>query len=223
MAKVRRIVGIAVLVVGVILIALAFTVLNHFSETIPASSSQSSPTLAIVPQVVGSGTLTIGWSGATSDSTINVYPCSDSTCASFSSTTAVASGTGSSGSLSFSATGYSGYGVVSTSTAPVTVNVSVVGISIAALIGIILAVIGLVLAVLPSKARASAPAGDVAAEEEAGPVDDTYEAAAAAPGPVEGVAGSATNRPMVKCAHCGTMNEPWITNCRWCKRTLTST
>lgn len=44
----------------------------------------------------------------------------------------------------------------------------------------------------------------------------------------ETVASSATptggsRRPNIKCPNCGTMNEPWITNCRWCKRTLTST
>ena len=34
-------------------------------------------------------------------------------------------------------------------------------------------------------------------------------------------AGSA--RAPLKCANCGTMNEPWLTNCRWCKRPLAST
>ena len=31
------------------------------------------------------------------------------------------------------------------------------------------------------------------------------------------------NRPPIKCASCGTMNEPWLHNCRWCKRPLEST
>lgn len=42
-------------------------------------------------------------------------------------------------------------------------------------------------------------------------------APAAAPAPAAG------ERPWTKCGKCGTMNEPWLHNCRFCKRPLEST
>lgn len=40
--------------------------------------------------------------------------------------------------------------------------------------------------------------------------------------PARGPAAGST-RPPIKCGNCGTMNEPWLTNCRWCKRPLAFT
>ncbi|MGI0132581.1 MAG: YncE family protein [Thermoplasmata archaeon] len=52
------------------------------------------------------------------------------------------------------------------------------------------------------------------------PPSSTPKVSSAAParGPVAGSA-----RAPIKCSSCGTMNEPWLTNCRWCKRSLGST
>jgi hypothetical protein len=66
----------------------------------------------------------------------------------------------------------------------------------------------------------------VVAPESSGPVffkpsgpEELYGANAPAPAapPAQG------EHPWIKCAHCGTMNEPWLHNCRYCKRGLTST
>jgi hypothetical protein len=57
---------------------------------------------------------------------------------------------------------------------------------------------------------------------------------AAAPAPSRGSSASvssdvsaaqanARGRPNLTCAHCGALNEPWITNCRRCKRPLSKT
>jgi hypothetical protein len=60
-------------------------------------------------------------------------------------------------------------------------------------------------------AESSAPP---AAEEDAGTIQPPV-SPAAQPG--------AGPRPNIQCSHCGAWNEPWITNCRKCQRTLTST
>jgi len=43
----------------------------------------------------------------------------------------------------------------------------------------------------------------------------------AAPTPAD--APQAMPGQMIKCASCGTLNEMWLHNCRWCKRPLTTT
>lgn len=45
--------------------------------------------------------------------------------------------------------------------------------------------------------------------------------AAAATGPSGPTPGS--NRPPITCSHCGTLNEPWLVNCRKCRRPLSRT
>jgi hypothetical protein len=69
----------------------------------------------------------------------------------------------------------------------------------------------------PAKASAPEPAGPVffkpSEPEQLYGANDPSPAAAKAPG----------QRPYIKCASCGTMNEPWLHNCRWCKRPLEST
>lgn len=44
-----------------------------------------------------------------------------------------------------------------------------------------------------------------------------------APPPTAASTPSKGPRPLVKCSHCGTMNESWILNCRQCRRPMSTT
>lgn len=67
---------------------------------------------------------------------------------------------------------------------------------------------------------AAVPTVSYRAEAPAPPRYATSDAPTPAGSPM---AGYAKTRQNVKCARCGTMNEPWITNCRNCKRPLSTT
>lgn len=212
--------GIVVLVLGAALAAYGFTFLNSQAETVPAYPSYAEFS---VPSI-GSASVTISWSGAPSGTTVDVYRCSTG-CASSEGFTA--SGSGSSGSVSFTAAQgqtYEIYAQGASSGVPATVKVT--AISILDLIGIVLIVLGAVLVLLGAvmKARAPRPA---AAEEsmpvaaDAGADADTM---VMAPPPAQPTAAPvAGQRPPITCSYCGTVNEPWLTNCRKCKRPLTTT
>jgi hypothetical protein len=233
MASLRRIIGIVVLVLGLIVIALAFAVLNSSSNTVPAQSTGS--VAEITPTILGGGSMAISWSGAASGAAVTMYSCPDSnSCAnapySTDQLTVVGSGSGASGSFSASVTGGRTYILTETGDSNgVAVTAKTTGISVVGIVGIVIAILGAILAILPSRARAAAPE---AAEPE--PTHDTPDTAdrsnpqgeyvmAAAPAPPAVDAAGPGNRPVLKCASCGTLNEPWLTNCRWCKRTLTTT
>ena len=74
-------------------------------------------------------------------------------------------------------------------------------------------------------ATVSTPRERSEAPESSGPVffqpegEESYGSNAPTPTP----APAAGARPPIKCSYCGTMNEPWITNCRNCRRPLSST
>jgi uncharacterized membrane protein len=241
--------GIAVLVVGVLLLALGyFLVSAQQSVTIPIGSA-----LQLTPTGIGSGSLSVSWSGAPAATKLYLTSAQPA-CPNPSGV--LGNGSGASGSFSASLSSGSSYWLFICGTAqsvPVTYSVS--GISYLMLIGIVLAILGAVIAALGVRARPKVVPmmEEPMAEAEPGelppyvvPPPITPEMAPSAPTPtVIGVraqppeptrfmpaseptantmaprAGGA--RANVTCSFCGTVNEPWITNCRKCKRPLSST
>ena len=243
--------GIVLLLIGVVLAVLPF--LQMTSTVIPEAGIDNTGYNSITPNFVGSGTITVSWSGATSSTHIVVYPCSGG--CSFSATPIV-NVSGDSGSFSFTAQGGSSYAMTEYgSSQPVSATVSTSGLTFLGVAGIALLVVGLILVVLGVRARArvapeempeSAPvegpaemAPPVPAPEVSGPAvvaapvaeeppeHQLYVPAEPQPAPgrvqSSSVKGSGSNKPARKCPNCGTINEPWITNCRKCKRPLATT
>lgn len=221
--------GIVLLLIGVVLAVLPL--LQTSAIDIPAYPSDNT----ITPNMIGPGSITITWSGAPSSTHVVVFPCSGGTCSG--SATPIANVSGGSGTITFTASSGSSYAVTEfNGGASVSGTVKVGGLVALQLIGIVLLVIGLVLVVLGLRGRARAPAPEsvepAPAPVETGVMGNPTEsasapeavymappstAASASPG---GSPGARANR---QCASCGTMNEPWITNCRKCKRPLAST
>ncbi len=230
-------IGIVLLIIGVVLVALPLLTPTTFN--IPASPSA----LEITPNLVGSGSATISWSGAASTTQITVYSCPGGTCSAAGST--LASVTGASGSVTFSVQAGSTYAVTATGTsAPVAAKMTLSGISPGQLLGVGLLVVGAILALLGYRAQPRAPPAEAApaapvetpfstaSPEISGPVvvASTAEETTYPSGPLGASGGSESptpaasgSRPSRKCGHCGTLNEAWITNCRKCKRPLAST
>ncbi len=253
--------GIAVLVIGGIIAGISFAAYNQ-SEAIPSTATGS--LLVLTPPLLGSGTVTVTWSDASSQFRFSIYQCADSSCSSFSKTSPLANGAGSSGSTSFTGSGGTSYVLVpsgNSNAVPATVDVSG-GLTYLLLVGIIIAAVGAVISFVGFRAKAKPK---VVYEEDAGPKREMFslkakpftgvqEGPAATTsgerpeyrpetdnpsGPVfftpgEGEESYGSNapppsapaagaRPPIKCSTCGTMNEPWITNCRNCRRPLSST
>ncbi|HEV2520394.1 MAG TPA: hypothetical protein VGX00_07250 [Thermoplasmata archaeon] len=253
--------GIAVVILGALLVGVAF-LLASSSLTIPNPSTNQA--LEFSPNFIGSGTVTVSWSGATSQFRFHISQCENSACSSLSQAP-VANGAGASGSVSFGASGGQTFVVLPTGNAnavPVTVALSG-GLTPLLLIGIIVLVLGAVVALLGYRAKAKPK---VEYEDDAAPQREMFRvsatpftgvqqgpaatASSASPqyrpeapensGPVyfqpaEGQESYGSNapatpaapsggaRPPIKCSSCGAMNEPWITNCRNCRRPLSST
>jgi hypothetical protein len=238
MRKGRVIVGIILVVIGLVLAVVPFF------ESASVNVPQDPLAYNFSPNIIGSGTVTISWSGGSAGTSIEVLPCSGGTC--YGQSTPLASGSGSSGTLSFSAQGGSSYALTETnSTSTVTAKVTISGLQPLELIGIAVVVVGAFFAVLglrrPRSTRAAAP--EVAPTEtylapppasetvmtgpqampSAAPSQPVEETVVEAPPAPSSVPPGGSGRPSRKCGHCGTMNEPWITNCRKCKRPLAST
>ncbi|MCI4349434.1 MAG: hypothetical protein L3J93_04370 [Thermoplasmata archaeon] len=258
-------IGVTLIAVGAI-IALLSVVLSSFSVAIPATSGPSAgqvgPLAVTPPGLVGSGSITMSWNGAPSAFRFQIYQCSDATCAQRG-TTPVATGGGSSGTVSFdvnSGTTYVVLAQANTNAVPSTWQLT--GLTFLSLIGIVIAIGGGALAFAgyrmkaPRRATLAAteapeqremfstkPFKDLqvgAASQFVGEHSERVRAGAAQPsGPVyfqpsepEELYGAGDTptaapakgvRPPVKCSYCGEMNEPWITNCRRCRRPMTST
>lgn len=250
MASLRRILGLVVLVLGVLVVALPYAGVNAMAETVPSVSSGS--VAEVSPAIYGGGTLTVSWSGAPSSTEVTLYSCpGDPSCSSITSSSqlqAIASATGSSGSISSSVSGGQTYVLTESGTSgSLSVTATVYGFGLVGVLGAVIAVIGVVLVVLPVRRPAAAPAAEAPAAgepSEAGeesivmaaptPVVDTTpaprplpmpeaEEATMAPMPSPAVPAGGSGRAPIKCSKCGTMNEPWITNCRYCRRPLSST
>jgi hypothetical protein len=255
--------GVAALIVAALLLVLA---LLGTSATVPQAGSY----LEVSPHLIGSGTMTVSWSGATSTTQVGIYNCGSSAC-SFTSPSGcnglpctaaggpVASGTGGSGSLHTQVQSGTNYAVVQSGTAqPLSTSTSLLGLTYVLLIGIIILILGGLLLGLsrgrsaPRPARAPkpravrAPEPEMEPEEaETGYVDEegpsematpaprrTYVAPPPTPEELEEPPEPEPPAPMpsptaqrapIQCAKCGRLNEPWLTNCRYCRRPLTST
>lgn len=223
------IVGIILLVIGLILVVLPF--LQSTSYNIPQYPSSTT----VTPQIVGSGSLTVSWNGASSNTHVVVFPCNGGTCSAQS--TPLVNQSGASGSFSFNVQGGSSYAITEFgSAAPVPATITVGGLSYGQLAGIALLIVGVALALVGARSRSRS----IAPEEPSAPVERPAPEATATPvaasPPVPEViygsdastaappsASSAAGRPSRTCGNCGTVNEPWITNCRKCKRPLAST
>jgi hypothetical protein len=227
MRKGLLVVGIILLIIG--LLAAGLTFQQSSSVTIPQSPSAEVATLGSVT----AGSMTVSWSGGTSASVIDVY--AGSACGSGS---AVASGTGGSGSFTFSVTGGATYALCTTAGPTVSATIQIDGFVPVTFVGIVLAAIGAFLLVVgimakprtraaPSEVAPATPAAgagprraQMPSSPSASPEGDQgyiMQAAPVAPDVAQG------NRPMIKCASCGTLNQPWLHNCRQCQRALTST
>ncbi|MCI4340480.1 MAG: hypothetical protein L3J73_04360 [Thermoplasmata archaeon] len=214
--------GIILLLIG--LVSIAYPMFIGSSVSIVAFPDAVAP----APPLLGSGTFTVHWTGATDGTHVVLYECATSDCSVRGATLADVSGA--SGSLSVTLVSGHSYALYENGTAvSIPATVTIMGITTLILIGIVLLVIGLVVVVLSFRGRgargASAPPSDgSAAEGPVAPERPTDTAAQSAGGRIEAgpqpVAGSRANRV---CASCGTSNEPWITNCRKCKRPLAST
>jgi hypothetical protein len=148
MRKGILIVGIALLVLGLIAIALPFATETQSVALQPGSAGEAySPT-----SLVTSGTLTVSWSGASSTTTVSVYACTSSSCATHTSSSPVASGTGSSGSFSLSVSPGTTYEITQSGTTEFLVSLQTTGIAYAEVVGIALVVVGGVVAFLGYRA-----------------------------------------------------------------------
>jgi len=219
------IVGIVLLLLGVI--AAAVPMALPASTSIPPSPSA----LIESPNLLGSGTLNLHWSGASDQTNVTVYECDSSACANL--VSRLGGATGSSGSISVPVSGGTWYAITETgSSTPVSATLGIVGLTTLVVIGVILAVLGAVLALVgmrtTAKPRVAEPprsgpsttgSPSMGSAPAAGSASDSHIMEAAA-SPAALTAGS---RPTLICAHCGAANEPWLTNCRKCQRTLTST
>ncbi|HTT26355.1 MAG TPA: hypothetical protein VMH90_05280 [Thermoplasmata archaeon] len=264
MVPVRRILGVLVVVLGIVIVGLGFTSL--FAQSVTAYPPNSGEVQTVTPQIYGGGSLMVSWNGAGPGTVVTLYNCG-SACpldpAALAALPKAGSGSGASGSFSASVTGGTTYGLVENGTASSLVTTTqAVGLTTLDLIGIVIAIVGVILIALPMRRPAGsgeeAAMANESAEENLGatmpapealepaPVTPTPVAAAPAPSPepespppeapvsvrspapavssdVSAAQANARGRPNLTCAHCGAVNEPWITNCRRCKRPLSKT
>ncbi len=217
-----------VLITGIILLVLglgsiAYPMVIGGPVTIPELPSQIGP----IPPIIGSGTYTVTWSGGTSSTYVVLYQCVDSSCSSIGAI--LANGTGASGSFKATLTAGDSYGLFEDGT-PISVSGTAtdMGITPLVLIGVILVVVGLILTLFAFMSRGRRAGRGVVADEPVTPAEspppsnepDQGTIQAAIPAAAQPTAGVRAN---LKCSHCGAWNEPWLTNCRKCQRTLTST
>lgn len=201
--------GIVLLVIGAIITAVAFSGSTQ-SESLPSGSC-----LVLTPATVGSDSVDFSWSGGSSGTTIELVDNCNSL-------NVLQSGGGSSGSFSYSLASGTTYGLANIGGGSPSVTLTQHGITILELIGIVLLVLGVLLAVVGAirkpRMRPAMAAEDSPTTMEPAAEGDTMAAPVAAPSPTPG-----TERARRICNYCGASNDPWLTNCRSCKRPLAST
>ena len=247
--------GIVVAVVGLLLLLL-LGLGSSTSAEIPAFPGAEEVT---PPLTVGGipSTISVSWSGAAAGTQVQVYLCKDSSCSSLGGS--VASGSGTSGSLSFGYSAGSTYAITETGTSGgVSATLAIHGLLVLGVVGIVLIVLGALVAGIgwrrapkvravepepeapgsemiygveterPSTLTPESSAPWTAASSSATPA---AEAPAEEPMPVRAPPARPTDvpttqaggRPPIQCRACNTWNEPWLVNCRWCHRALTTT
>jgi len=223
MRKGLFITGIILLLIG--LISIAYPMVVGTSSSIEAYPNLSEA----VPPVVGSGTFTLHWSGGTADTHVVLFQCVSSNCSVIG--PILANATGASGSFSVTLHSGDSYALFEYGT-PFSVAGSAtdMGITPLVLVGIVLVVVGAVLAGLAFVGRgrvAEAGPEEPVMPPESAPVavveTPTPDAGTVQPPVPSAAAPPPGRRANIKCSHCGAWNEPWLTNCRRCQRTLTST
>ena len=218
--------GVVLLVLGVA--TAGYSIAAPHTATIYLYPTDTNP----FPQVLTPSTLTLSWSGGSSSTSVELFECPTSACDRIASVLVNQSGA----SGSFTATLQPGqtYALTAFGSTSVSASFTVSGLTVLVLVGLVLAIVGVVVMVLGWTRKRRAPAEPVEAWESTAasgaapaPPERAAETAAQAeasaassstPAPAE--SGGRANR---QCGHCGTMNEPWITNCRKCKRPLAST
>lgn len=158
------VVGIVLLVIGAVLWYLPLPGTSTGQTQVAAGQGETvqatAPLALLTPQV----TLTVTWTASTS-AAIRVYSCgSDSSCGSPSST-AIASGSGTSGTLTFTADKGSYYIIVPDHTA--TINVQPTVPILGGALGLVLLVIGIILLLVGLVARKKQPKAEPAPVEPA--------------------------------------------------------
>jgi hypothetical protein len=227
MRKGLLITGLILILIG--LFSVAYPLVIGESVSIPAYPNEASP----VPPTIGSGAYTVSWSGGSDNTQVILFQCVTSACQTEGPILADISGA--SGSFTVTLSAGNTYALYENGT-PISVTGTVTdkGITPLVLIGVVLLVVGGIVAALSfvSTARRREP---VSADNAVMPPESTPAPTAtrpAAPQPDQGTVQAAIpaapqptagKRANLKCAHCGTWNEPWLTNCRKCQRTLTST
>lgn len=246
--------GVAVAVIGAILLVAALAGVEGAnvsqSTTIPQWANYETITI----NTIGSGSLSVTWSGGSSNTQVYLAQCTNGPCSTYS---ALATGHGSSGSISSSISSgsyrlwenFTTNGVSGTYTVSGITLLEVIGLLVLA-IGAVLIAVGVVLKAKPKlvyqepeqedafKVGPSIPTAEVTPTKPAGPARPaapTVEYRPERPEPPRFMKESEPytpsapspnapgDRPMRICANCGTANEPWITNCRNCKRPLSQT
>jgi hypothetical protein len=218
------------LVTGIILLLIGLISVAYPMVVGTSSSVEAYPNLSqAIPPLVGSGTFTLHWSGGTADTHVVLFQCVDSSCSTIG--PILANQSGASGTLSATLHAGDYYAVFEYGTPfSVPATATDMGITPLVLVGIVLVVVGAILAllafvgrgrraenaapaepVMPAESSAAAPAP----EADAGTVMQAAPPPSATPAPGQ--------RANLKCSHCGAWNEPWLTNCRKCQRTLSST
>ena len=231
--------GILLLLIGVVLVVLPL--LNSASVTIPHYNGD----IQVTPSILGSGTMSLKWSGGSASTFVAVFACDSSGCST--ANAPIANSSGASGTLTASVKGGTTYAITEFGSAPtVDATISFSGLTATQIGGIALLVVGAALAFVgwrsaprPARDHSTATAEPLIAAVAAGatsptpnmvatpysmpevPAGRTEQMEYLPPASTSPVPGS--TRAARKCAHCGAMNEPWITNCRSCQRPLAST
>jgi hypothetical protein len=212
-------------VTGVILLIIGVVAVVYSTLPQPIVIPQTGSAAVFTVNSIGGATLSVSWSGGASYTNVSVVECGSSDCSSLSGGP-LGTASGSSGTLNVPVQGGHTYAVEATGVATnLSGSLRVTGLTPLLLAGAITLVVGVILLVLGF--RRAAPKATAA--RVASPPEELYSAerptatdampAPATPAPT----GPGTGRASVQCDHCGTWNEPWITNCRTCKRPLAST
>ncbi|MCI4326137.1 MAG: hypothetical protein L3K16_00645 [Thermoplasmata archaeon] len=231
MRKGLVVVGVVLLIIGVLAAGLTFQLSQ--SANVPAAPSAETATMPTLED----GSVTVSWSGGTAATVLGVFSgtgCTNGPAA------PLASGSGASGSVTVSVTSGTTYQICTTAGGPVSATIQTDGFGIFVIVGIVLAAMGAFLLVIgvmarprtraaPAEVDAATPAATDSTQPSDGsmsdlhaPRDPTDQGHIMQAAPIAEQAAQG-NRAMIKCASCGTLNEPWLHNCRRCQRALTTT
>src|ERR1700691_3508212 len=117
MAPLRRILGVIVVVIGIVVLCLGFTSL--FAQSVTAYPTGGTAVATVMPTILGGGSLDVSWSGAGAGTVVTLYDCGSvcpGTQAQIDALHQAGSGSGGSGSFTASVTGGTTYALVENGT-----------------------------------------------------------------------------------------------------------